>query len=137
LIEPQQKEHDSPETRYLAIADWTISILVSNRVEEVVLEGYALGASAGLVFNIAENTSVLKQKLRAAGIKFTTPSPSVAKKRLSGKGNSKKPDMCQAFTDKFGVSLSATLGCKPGDTPENDLVDATANLMTHPMLVNS
>lgn len=133
-IEPQQ-EFDSPEIRYRNIANWAVSILIAHRVKEVCLEGYSMGSSAGLVFNIAENTSVLKQKLYDAGIKFTTPAPTAVKKQFFGKGNAKKPEMCDEFVRRFGVKMHQIIDCPEAKSPENDLVDATANMLTHRLLV--
>lgn len=131
IIIVPHRPHTSPEQRYREIATWAIDILQQHSVEEVCLEGYAMGASSGLVFNIAENTSVLKQMLYDQGIKYESPAPSAVKKQFTGKGNAKKPEMCEEFTKRFGVKIHEIIGCKAGDTPENDLVDATANMLTH------
>lgn len=133
-IEAQQ-EFDSPEIRYRNIANWAVDKLISNGVQEVCLEGYSMGSSAGLVFNIAENTSVLKQKLYDSGIKFTTPAPTAVKKGFQGKGNAKKPEMCDEFFRRFGVRMHTLINCPEAKSPENDLVDATANMLTHRLLV--
>lgn len=125
-------EHDSPEDRYRQIAHWAISILQKNQVKSAVLEGYSMGSSSGLVFNIAENTSVLKQLMSLAGIVFTTPAPTAVKKEFCGKGNAQKDVMCDEFAQRFGVSINHILGCVPYKSPENDLVDAVANLLMHP-----
>ena len=87
-----------------------------------------MGSSAGMVFNIAENTGLLKHKLYKAKIPFSLFSPTVVKKQFVGKGNCKKEEMSAKFKERFGVEFHKEYGGKPGDTPENDLVDAFANL---------
>ncbi|BAU40022.1 hypothetical protein [Ralstonia phage RSP15] len=122
---------DCPEERFLKIAEWAIDILTENKVEEVVLEGYAMGSTKGLVFQIAEHASVLKQKLYAKGIPFTCPAPTSVKKAFAGSGNAKKPDMVEAFEKRFGVSITDILGCPRAKGSDNDIVDSVANLMMH------
>ena len=47
--------------RFKTIADWAVEKV---RVcDSVALEGYSYGSKAGLMFNIAENTGILKYKL--------------------------------------------------------------------------
>lgn len=120
------------EQRYRQIADWAVNILIKHKVQEVTLEGYAMGASSGLVFNIAENTSVLKQKLYDLGLKYTAPAPSAVKKNFTGKGNANKQAMCEEFYKRFGVKPHEIFNGKQYDSPENDIVDSVANLCMHP-----
>ncbi len=135
-IDPH-KGWDVPERRYSQIAQWAMVHLQVNRVEEVVLEGYSMGSSAGLVFNIAENTSVLKQLMFQAGLKVYTPAPTSVKKTFHGKGNAKKPEMCDKFYERFGVKPYEIFGSKPADSPENDIVDSVANMLMHPHFTGS
>lgn len=127
-------EWNTPEERFSDIANWAEKILDANKVCEVVLEGYALGSTKGLVFQIAENTSVLKQRLHKMSIPFTIPSPSSVKKNFTGKGNAKKPEMVDAFDKRFGVDISKIIGCVKAKAPENDMVDSVANLLMHKAL---
>ena len=70
--------------RYDSIADWAMFKLVG--VEHVGLEGYAFNVK-GKVFNIAENTGILKYKLWQQRI-FKRSSQFLEIKRLAtGKGN--------------------------------------------------
>lgn len=121
-----------PELRYRSLSDWAISILQEHKVECVQLEGYSMGSNSGLVFNIAENTSVLKQKMYDLGIKVQTPSPSQVKKNFTGKGNANKQAMCEEFIRRFGVKMQDILNGVEFGAPENDLVDSLANMLTHP-----
>lgn len=129
-IDPLNKAYKSNEERYRQGAEWAIAILKAEGVERVTLEGYAMGSSSGLVFNIAENTAHLKWLMHKAGIPFTTPSPSTVKKQFHGKGNANKPQMSDAFKAKFGVDISEILGCKYAEAPANDMVDAVAIMIS-------
>lgn len=123
--------YTSAEERFKNIATWAIRILLDEGVTEAVLEGYSMG-SKGNVFDIAENTSVLKQYMFERGIKFYTPAPTSVKKNFCGSGNAKKPVMCASFAERFGKRISDIIGCPLDGSPENDLVDAVANLTMHP-----
>lgn len=123
----------SQEERFRVSAEWASNILKINEVESATIEGYSMGASAGLVFQIAENTSLIKQAMNLMGIDFETPSPTSVKKNFCGKGNMKKDGMVDFFYEKFaGVELHniikrPTKMSKPCD----DLVDAVAVLLCH------
>ncbi|ACV50047.1 conserved hypothetical protein [Delftia phage PhiW-14] len=129
-IEPAPKGWAHTMERYTILSDWAMSKLKQHGVEQVYLEGYALGSTTGLVFNIAENTALLKLKMWQAGIKFETPTPSQVKKFYTGNGAAKKPMMCDRFEALLGVRVSDECGCKRGDAPENDIADSHANLLT-------
>lgn len=123
------------EERYSINAKWLTNILSAHKVEQVALEGYAMGARAGLIFNIAENTSLVKQFMFHNGIAFETPPPQVAKKLLTGKGNAKKEDMVNSFHALFPhVQLDKVLGIKEYAKPIDDLVDSFGNLLAHTKL---
>lgn len=130
-----QRKWTCAEERYGLIRDWAGVILKLHRVERVQLEGYAMGIRAGLVFNIAENTSLLKQYMYLNGIEFDTPSPSHVKKNFGLKGNAKKPEMIARFHQLFPhVQLDKQLGIKAEAKPIDDIVDAFANLVTYPSI---
>jgi len=120
------------EERFRNICYWASNILKYGQVDEVCIEGYSFGASSGLVFNIAENASLIKQYMDLAGIPFTTPTPSQVKKNLSGKGNSKKDAMVAAFHQEFpNHKLHEILGVKEMTKPIDDIVDSYAVLKCH------
>lgn len=127
-IEPPP-EWSCQEERFDAISDWAMSKLLKHGVEKVSLEGYAMGSTKGLIFNIAEHTGNLKQKLWKAGIPFTTPAPTQVKKAYTGSGAAKKPVVCAEFVNRLGVRVSDLYKGKADASPENDLADAHANLM--------
>jgi|TARA_B100000809_G_scaffold246038_1_gene273588 Holliday junction resolvasome RuvABC endonuclease subunit len=84
--------------KYIFLADWTIEALRwhNGRVVKVVLEDYSYG-STGRVFNIAENVGILKFKLKQNGFRYETVPPTVIKKYATGKGNSNKEVMLDAW----------------------------------------
>lgn len=137
IIEPMP-EYNSPEERFRNISRWASKVLSGHQVEEVVLEGYSMGSSAGLVFQIAENTSLLKQYMDKNGIRFTTPAPTAVKKNFTGSGNAKKPDMIDVFEKRLNVDIYEILGLnrklKTPPKPIDDLVDSYANLLMHETL---
>lgn len=124
------KLYKSEMERYENISEWAINILGTLAGEEVqvYLEDYSMG-SKGRVFAIAENTGVLKYKLYSSHIPLETIPPTVVKKSFSGKGNSDKQMMYEAFESKFPqVNLKKLLGVenvKLGN-PTTDIVDSFA-----------
>lgn len=115
--------HKTPEERFCRLSEWAFSVLCM-RIDELVLEGYAMGAK-GQVFQIAENTSVLKQGLWRAGLKFQTPAPTAIKKFATGRGNAKKEDLEAAFIAETGWDVRAELGQSAKSwNPSSDIIDA-------------
>ena len=123
----------SQEDRFFSICLWAQSVLILEKVESVGLEGYAMGSKGGMVFDIAENTALLKNFLYHKDIPFYKQAPTAVKKDFTGKGNAKKEEMIAEFNKRLGVNLKDILGLKKEDEkPVDDLVDAFANLMSHP-----
>lgn len=117
--------HTSQEQRFFQNAIWSKKILQEHKPELVALEGYAMGAK-GLIFNIAENTGMLKHIMWREGFKFLTPPPTVLKKFATGKGNANKEVMEEHFIKETGwVDLKKTLGQKESMfNPSGDLIDS-------------
>lgn len=111
--------------RFDLISEWCWRILVHHGVTKVCMEGYSMG-SRGRVFNIAENTAILKYKMYSIGVELITPSPNEVKKYFSGKGNAKKPDMHDALFSREGVNVSDVFGLSSEKSPVSDIVDAYA-----------
>lgn len=84
--------------RYQFLAEWTIEQIrwYDGRVKKVILEDYSFG-STGRVFHIAENVGILKLKLKQNGFRYETIPPTVIKKFATGKGNSNKEAMLEAW----------------------------------------
>tara|TARA_B100001564_G_C20333682_1_gene531312 strand:- start:1 stop:603 length:603 start_codon:yes stop_codon:yes gene_type:complete len=109
--------------RYDSIADWAMTKLVG--AEHVGLEGYAFAAK-GKIFNIAENTGILKYKLWEKRIPVTIISPTEVKKMATGKGNADKEVMTRQFRIDTGVNLKKDLTPKSSKVinPVSDIVDS-------------
>ena len=107
--------------KYTYLAEWVIEQLrwYNGRVEEVFLEDYSFG-STGRVFHMAENVGILKYFLRKEGFNLTTFAPTTIKKFATGKGNSKKEAMLEAWkSEKNTFQLVQEAG-----NPGSDIVDS-------------
>lgn len=126
-ILPKKFKHDFE--KFNIVHDWVMDIIKRNNVECVFIEGYSLGSSSGLVFQIAENTALLKNSLFRDGIQFTTFPPTTIKKSYSGHGNAKKERMVLNFIKETGIDLSVVLGrVNQFSKPIDDIVDSYAIL---------
>ena len=83
-------EYENDIDRFDKLSDIVLTILKKFNVKKVCLEGYSMGSSKGLVFNIAENGGLLKYKMFKNQIEFITPAPTQIKKFWTEKGNAKK-----------------------------------------------
>ena len=112
--------------RYDDIGNWAMDILLKYNVDQVYLEGYSFG-STGKVFNIAENTAILKYNLWEEFIYFDVIPPSRVKKYATGSGNASKDAMYEAFCEENpGVDLRSTLTPRSKNviSPLSDVIDA-------------
>ena len=110
------------EERFDSIASWAISHIPANA--SVYIEGYAFAAK-GVVFNIAENTGVLKHKLYNRNkTSINVVAPSTVKKYATGKGNADKMLMYHTFVDETQFDISSTIHCNEGESPMSDIVDS-------------
>jgi hypothetical protein len=117
------EDHSCSEERWDNISTWALSNIPDD-TERVFLEGYAFGAK-GMVFNIAENTGMLKHKLWKRNIPIEIVTPSAIKKHATGKGNAKKEMMEICFEEQNEVGLRELLGLSPkAANPISDIIDA-------------
>jgi len=84
------------------------------------IEGYAMGAK-GRVFDIAEATFSLKEKIYLTGVPLRIYAPTAVKKHATGNGRAKKGDMSDCF-DKTSYS-NIFPGFSKG-SPREDIIDA-------------
>lgn len=126
------KIYSSPTERFNNIADWALQCITKEiaRHEDVkiFIEGYSMG-SKGQVFEIGENTGVLKNKLYLHGFDFKIIPPTTLKKAFTSHGGSDKTFMMNEFVKRTGVDLyaqlHATKTAKIGN-PFSDIVDSWA-----------
>jgi len=114
-------DHDAE--RYCSIADWAQEKIMGS--QEVSLEGYAYGGN-GKVFNIAENTGILKYKMYKDGIPLTIYSPAEIKKFATDKGNADKRQMYESFVreTKKQIMYPIMPKAKKIGNPVSDIVDS-------------
>ena len=117
--------YDGDCERYDSISDWVLRVTTGS--DQIGLEGYAYNAT-GRVFNIAENTGVLKYKLYQAGIPVEVIEPTKVKKTFTNKGNADKELMYEFFVNETGIRLQEEI--TPNKTllgsPITDIVDSYA-----------
>ena len=101
-----------------------------NAIEEIEpeyigIEGYSMG-SRGMVFNIGENTGILKYMLYQNLYSFETIAPTKVKKFATGSGRADKVKMCEAFTQETGIDLGELIFNKPNrvTSPISDIADS-------------
>jgi hypothetical protein len=112
--------------RYDDISDWAASILDGKGVTKVFLEGYSFG-STGRVFNIAENTAILKYNLWDAQIDIEVIAPTTIKKFATGSGRASKELMYEKFCEENSdAHLKEMLTPRSSNiiNPVSDIVDA-------------
>ena len=111
--------------RYMALADLFMELIETEDVTEVGLEDYAFAAK-GQVFNIGENTAMLKSSLYQNQIPFFKFAPSQIKKFATGKGNANKNAMYEAFYNETAWDLKNIMSYnkKSIDSPIGDIVDS-------------
>jgi len=113
--------------RFQSIAQWALNVLHCYQVNSVGIEGYAFGARGRALFDLAENTGLLKWVLHQNAIPYDIHAPTKVKRFGTGVGNADKDYMAQAFEERTGVNLNALFGRKRdrgSKSPVNDLVDA-------------
>jgi len=117
------QDYDGDCERYDTISDWVLRICAG--VEQVALEGYAYNAT-GRVFNIAENTGVLKYKLYQQRMPVEVVEPTHVKKYATGKGNADKESMVKTFYMDTGLDLQQiiTPNKEKVSSPVTDIVDS-------------
>lgn len=116
------------EERYASIADWVLQCLKKHDCVSVGLEGYSFGSKGSALFQIAENTGLLKYFLSTSSIAVNTFSPSSIKKFATNNGRSDKNQMYHAFcVDNPQTKLMSMFGRNETDkvkSPVSDLVDS-------------
>lgn len=113
--------------RFHKLATITVELIKkANDKVEIGIEGYSFGSSGSRVFQIAENCGILKHLLLLQGHQFQVVPPTVVKKLATGKGNSSKEPVYNAFVEQTGIKLNELLGIKSEKvgSPMSDMADA-------------
>jgi hypothetical protein len=117
------EDYEGDFMRYDSLSEWAMRYL--RGINQACIEGYAMGAK-GKVFNIAENTGVLKYKLFQSQIPLEIAPPSQIKKMATGKGNATKDEMHDAFFKETKTNLISIITPDRSDviSPVGDIVDS-------------
>lgn len=113
---------NSSIARFQQIALFFLNKIRNHSVDTVFLEGYSLG-SKGKVFSIAENTAILKYYLMHFDILVSIIPPTKIKKYATGKGNSGKDKMKEAFESSTNAQ-DLHLISHYKESPYTDCIDA-------------
>lgn len=118
-------KYDGDVQRYDNLGKWAANIISKAGVNRVFLEGYAFGAT-GRVFQIAENTGILKHHLWKTGRKYDVFPPTTVKKFATQKGNANKELMYEWFVKETGIDIRHELAISSKNqwNPLSDIVDA-------------
>jgi hypothetical protein len=126
----EHKNWSHPLERYNNIAvqilgDTDYEVKTLRNAKNINIEDYSMG-SKGKVFGIAENTAILKYHLWSKEINYNTVPPTVVKKSGSGKGNSKKEQMYEAWLDQVGIDLKKIMDIESDKvaSPLSDIIDS-------------
>lgn len=117
-------EYPSEIQRFDLISSFFLDRMLEREVTNVFLEGYSLG-SKGKVFNIAENTGIMKYRMWSFGLTYETIPPTVLKKFATGKGNANKEKMQEFFVQETQIDLKTKLSMTEKQwNPSSDIIDA-------------
>lgn len=117
-------EYKDDMSRYDTISSFFIDRILERDVQHVFIEGYSMG-SKGKTFHIAENTGVLKYGLWRMGVDCVSVPPTVIKKFATGKGNSDKQKMQDAFMAENSIDLKFEFKMTEKQwNPSSDIIDA-------------
>lgn len=129
-----QQNFQNNEPRFRELSLWAKAVLQMHQVTDICLEDYAFGSKSNSLFQIGENTGLLKQVMYDLGIEYQVVKPTQVKSYFAAKGNAKKEEMVDKFNDIFDLQLHSLLKFDKDQTykkPVDDLVDSCAILLCH------
>jgi len=92
-------------------------------VQYAAIEDYAFAAN-GRVFDLAENTSLMKKVIWDQGTALRKYEPTVVKKYATGNGTADKNKMFEAYKKKYDGTLDLSQLIEGKDHPREDIVDS-------------
>lgn len=109
--------------RYERISDWAISKVSFH--DHAMIEGYAYAAT-GRVFDIGENTGILKYKIWRGNVPLKVATPTQIKKYATGSGSATKEHMYGAWLEETDIDLMKMMTPRRSNVgnPVSDIVDA-------------
>lgn len=116
-------EEKYKQNRYAFNAECLIQFLKKDDI--VYIEGYSYNSVQGLIFNIAENCSILKHILNKNGHEINVVPPAIIKKFATGKGNANKQLLEESFIKKTNINLKEILKQTSSQwNPSSDIIDS-------------
>jgi hypothetical protein len=120
------EEFQTQQQRFDNLSNWALKNMTKHDAKSVGLEGYSYGSTGSRLFEIGENTGLLKHKMWQAGIDFEVYAPTSIKKFACGKGNANKEKIWETFLEETGLNLFHSIGQEIGKAwnPVSDMVDS-------------
>lgn len=114
--------------RYEQITRWIFDCIHPEMSDKVWLEGYSVNSTKGKIYQIHENTAILKFFFFKYHVTCVTIPPTEIKKKFNGKGNASKEQMYETFL-KSSYDIRDTLSLMKKEkigNPVSDIVDSYA-----------
>jgi Holliday junction resolvasome RuvABC endonuclease subunit len=120
------EDFQTQQQRFDNLSNWAMKNMLSHGATAIGLEGYSYGSTGSRLFEIGENTGLLKYKMWKASLDFEVYAPTSVKKFACGKGNANKERLWEAFLEETGLNLFHLIGQEVGKVwnPVSDMVDA-------------
>jgi len=121
-----EKQFNSYLDKYKYLSDWSIDILKYYNINSVTIEDYSFGSTGSRLFQIAENTSILKYRMMfELGITINNIAPKMVKKLSTGNGNANKEQMELSFIQKTAFDIRTVLHQTTKQmNPSSDIIDS-------------
>lgn len=120
------EDYQTQQQRFDNLSNWALNHMMTHGAKTVGLEGYSYGSIGSRLFEIGENSGLLKHKMWASSIDFDVYAPTTIKKFACGKGNAPKDRLWESFLEETGLNLFHLIGQEVGKSwnPVSDMVDA-------------
>jgi hypothetical protein len=112
--------------RYSYLSEWILSILLKlDNIEMVFLEGYSYNSIGKRIFEIGENTGILKFRLYNNNIPIKIIQPTIIKKYATLHGNANKQLLETIFITETKINLRSILNqTNKQFNPSSDIIDS-------------
>jgi Holliday junction resolvasome RuvABC endonuclease subunit len=120
------ENYKTQQDRFNNLSTWVVEHLKEHKVSHVAIEGYSYASTSSRLFEIGENSGLLKYKLWKENMNFEVYAPTAIKKFATGKGNSNKEKMWDSFLEETKCNIFNLLGQEIGKSwnPVSDIVDS-------------
>lgn len=90
--------------RLASISEDVVNLIIANKIECVLLEGYSFASRSGQAFSIGELGGVIRLSIYELGIPVVEIPPTCRAKFATGKGNASKNEVISAVSAKTGIT---------------------------------